>query len=382
MKKLRFLSVILIIVVLCFLFSACKPEEKQNEDSTIAGDFTSAASLIEIPYTRSELEQYLTLPDYEGVTVKDAMPKGVTDQDVEDRISEILLQNGTVVKVTDGEVKSGDRINISFSGSLEDGSTVDGINAESLDLTLGEENMIAGFQEGIEGKAIGEHFQLELVFPDPYAVLPDIQGHTVTFDMIINYKSIINPATLNDEFVRENSSVSTVSEYKAQIRRELEEYAEDIAIEDSKNDLYSQIEQKTEIHEIPAERVTEYREQTVNRYKEMAEQKGYEWKDFIKAVFGFDEEDFDAQMTQYAMEMVKQETIIYSIAYEEDIQISEEEFEEYMDLQLKNSGYSSRDEFESAAGMTIQEYVKRNHLILNAYLSKELNQIYERLQGK
>ena len=90
-------------------------------------------------------------------------------------------------------------------------------------------------------------------------------------------------------------------------------------------------------------------------------------------------DDFDIQMTQYSNEMVKQEMIIYAIAYREKIEITNEEFEDYMNEQLQNSGYSSMEEFEAAAGMSYKEYVANNHLALNIYLGKELTQIYERL---
>lgn len=380
MKRIKLVLCFVLALTLSFCLSACGSEDKkQNETVTENEDAISTASLLEIPYSEMELSEYLELPDYDTFSLKEAAPEEVTDKDVEKEIDGILLSKGKTEEVTTGDAQNGDIINLSFSGKLEDGTTVDGLSSSSLTITLGKEDMVEGFQEGIIGKSIGKPFNLELTFPEEYPVLEAVAGHTVSFNITINYKSVTTPANLDDEFVKANSNVATVAEYKKSIREQLETKAYDIAIEEVKNDIYSQIEQSTTMHEIPAERVTEYREATVSRYKKVAEQNGYEWSDFISSVFGLTEDDFDIQMTQYSNEMVKQEMIIYAIAYREKIEISEEEFEEYMNQQLKNSGYASMEQFEATAGMSYKEYVQKNHLALNAYLGQELTQIYERL---
>lgn len=54
------------------------------------------------------------------------------------------------------------------------------MNSDSYTLTLGEANMIDGFQEAMYGATIGEPITANLKFPDPYEVNEELsrqEGH-------------------------------------------------------------------------------------------------------------------------------------------------------------------------------------------------------------
>lgn len=84
-------------------------------------------------------------------------------------------------------VKDGDTVNIDFVGYV-DGEEFEGgnTNGSGYDLEIGSGEFIDGFEEGIIGHTVGETFDLNLQFPDPYPNDPSLSGSDVTFTTTIN----------------------------------------------------------------------------------------------------------------------------------------------------------------------------------------------------
>ena len=96
------------------------------------------------PYDTLNYEEYVELPDYMSFEFQ-AQKTEVTDEDVQAEIDSRLQAASTETKeVTEGTVQQGDTVRISFKGTLEDGSSPEGMNSDGYDLTLGEASMIDG----------------------------------------------------------------------------------------------------------------------------------------------------------------------------------------------------------------------------------------------
>jgi peptidylprolyl isomerase len=55
------------------------------------------------------------------------------------------------------QAKNGDKVTVHYTGKLSDGSIFDSSEGEEpLTFTLGEEELIEGFEEGVMGMAVGE----------------------------------------------------------------------------------------------------------------------------------------------------------------------------------------------------------------------------------
>lgn len=365
--------VLVLVLILCFsLLTGCGKETEEQDD------MNNVDKVISNPYEGYDLSEYIILPDYNDYTT--SVPEvEITEEMVEEKIRSILLDNGTIETVKDGTVEKGDVITVSFSGKLADGSTVDGISADSFQLILGEEDMVDGFQEGIYGATIGEPFTLDITFPEVYEVKKELAGQTVTFNVEVLNKQVVIPEELDETFVREHSEASTVEEYRQNIRTDLEAAAYEEALQSIKQEIYLQIEKATEVMKLPEEIVEQLRQDTLARYKAVAEQYEVEWEEFLMQSFLMSQDDFDIQLLTYSREMVKQELIIYSLAEKENIEVSEEEYNQFLKNQLENSGYKDEAAFEQYVGKTVKEYVKDNRLNINLLLNKTLDVIYERL---
>jgi trigger factor len=140
----------------------------------------------------------------------------------------------------------GDETVIDFVGK-KDGVAFDGGTGRDYSLTLGSNQFIPGFESGVIGHKIGETFDLDLVFPADYNS-PELKGQKVTFtNTIKSIKEVVLPE-VDDAFAVKAGPFKTVSELKADIKRELTSQKEREINDKLKDDLVKQL---VEISHVP-----------------------------------------------------------------------------------------------------------------------------------
>jgi len=358
MKK--FLS-LLLVLVLCLglgtVFTGCGKSE---------------------PYSKYDLSEYITLPDYNAYEVEIPVVD-ITDADIEAQIQKNLEAAATTEKVEEGTVAEGDTVTISYEGTLEDGTTSDSMKSSGSSLTLGSGQFIDGFEEGLYGATIGEEVTLDLTFPDPYKNNEELSGKGVTFKVKVLNKQVKKVPEFDVDFVTSTSEYKTVDEYRAALAKSLEQADYDKQLYDIKFDLYSKIVEETEVIKYPEKEVKEQTKAVTESYKAKAESSNVKWKDYLKDTLKMTEEEFDEEAKLYAEEIVKQEMIIYAIAEAEEITVSDEEYDEYLQAMLTSAGFKDEAAFEAYTGMSLEEYAEAYMLDRDLLLTKELDAIYDRL---
>ena len=365
MKKI---TSILLIFVLCLgltMMTGCGDGNKE----------------VKSPYADITLSEYITLPDYSTFTVEGTVTPVISDAEVDAKIQKILESYATEETVKEGVVEKGDYLVIDFAGTLEDGTTDDGMVAAEYTLgPIGNAGFIDGFEEGLIGVSVGETVSLDLQFPDPYPTKEEFSGMGVTFEVTVRSKKVEVVPELNEEFVKENSDVNTIEEYRSYVKAQLE--AEDLEAQlyDLKRELYAKIVDETELLEYPDGRVADREKVLRADYEAMANSYGYQnWDEFRDAYFQMDQSEFDEQLKLYAESMVKSEMVIYAVAEKEDIALTESEYEEELQNMLEAAGFKDAAEFQSYAGMTIREYADQYDMDQDIILTKWLDVVYERL---
>ena len=275
----------------------------------------------------------------------------------------------------------GDAVTIKFEGTLADGTSVDGMSSDSYNLTLGSGSMIDGFEEGLYGAAIGEEVTLDLTFPDPYTANEELSGKDVTFKVTVLSKNVSTMPEFDEDFVKENSDYETVEEYRAAVAGELEQSEYDEQLYEIKSELYSQIVSETEVAKYPEKEVKEQVKELNKSYEQLAENSGKEWEEYMKDTLGVDQEEYDEQIDLYAKELVKQEMIIYAIAEKEDLSVTDEEYDQYLENMLASSNFEDEKAFKEYTGMSLKKYAETYKLDRDLLLTKELDKIYDRLTG-
>jgi trigger factor len=114
---------------------------------------------------------------------------------------ETLRQQRQTWSVVNREARPKDMVNISFSGSLG-GEGFEGGNGEKVNLILGSERMIPGFEAAIEGKVTDDKFVVPLTFPEDYQA-KELAGKNVEFEIVVNSISEQCLPAVNDEFFKD-----------------------------------------------------------------------------------------------------------------------------------------------------------------------------------
>ncbi|MGN1133096.1 MAG: trigger factor [Oscillospiraceae bacterium] len=254
------------------------------QGEVLSVDKEKGVSLKVTCITKPELE----VENYKGIEV-DKTVNAVTDEDVERETNNLKERNARMVTVDDRAAELGDDVVIDFEG-FKDDVAFEGGKAEDFNLTLGSGQFIPGFEDAIVGHNSGESFDINVTFPEDYQE-KSLAGAPAVFK--INLKSISKKEVpeLDDDLIKDTTEFNTVDEYKADIKKKLEDRAEkeadslvegkifDKVIENSKgeipqvmfdnrvNEMISELEQRLASQGISLELYLQYSGQTIDNLK-------------------------------------------------------------------------------------------------------------------
>lgn len=331
MKK----RVLAIIAIMCMFVMVC-----------MTGCGSSA------PYSKYDMSEYVKLGEYKGLE-RAEINVSVSDEEVDTKIQSNLEAAAETEEKTSGTVKEGDTANIDYEGKLN-GKAFDGGTAEGYDLEIGSGTFIAGFEEGLVGKEIGGTYDLDLTFPEDYSSA-DLAGKEVVFTVTVN--SVKTPVVpeLTDEWVKENSSVKTVDEYRIFIKEELTEEKELSEKENIIAALWTQVVDSSEMLQYPEKELKTYIEEIEVQYEAAAESYGMT-KDELLAAYGLDDEEvYNQQNKEAAQTFIKEQMVMYYIAQLEGLTYTDEEAEE-MRAAISDAGYDE-ESFREYYGQDIESYI-------------------------
>jgi len=300
------------------------------------------------PYEGYDLSEYVKVGEYKGLEYEE-VEVSVTEEEIETEINGRLEAAAEKKTVKEGTVEDGDTINVAFEGKIN-GKTFEGGSSDSFDITVGETAMIDGFVEGLVGKDVGETVTLDLQFPEDYGK-EDLNGKDVVFTVTINSKQVAEVPEYNLDFVKNHSSQTTLEDYEAAVKEDLLVEKKDSAESEVKSILWEKIVAASEVIQYPEEKDALI-ESNMNSFKQSAEKSGKEWNVYLEES-GYTEEQLTEQITSYAETKIFQEMIVYTIAEAEGLQVTDEEYEEYMASLLSQSGLDEAG-FQENYGMTIE----------------------------
>jgi trigger factor len=296
--------------------------------------------------TGNESGKNITIKKYKGLEVEKVEAVAVTDADVEASIQSDLEILGTVIEVTDRAAQMGDTVTIDFVGK-KDGVAFEGGSAEDQELELGSGMFIEGFETGIVGKKIGETFNLNLKFPENYtseALAGQAVVFTVTLDKI-TYKEI---PELTDAILPEiGTTAKTVEEYKASVRKSLEESNAETAKESMKQAVLEALLEQCEVKNYPDDKLIEIGKNFIFQESYMALMGG---KNIDDSVYS----NYEKTVEEKVKELTTMQLAIDLIAEKEAIKVTLDEYDK--EVATLAAAYGSTDvdsfvsEYESVYG--------------------------------
>ncbi len=269
------------------------------------------------------LKPPVSLGKYKGVSVTKPESTEVTDEDVEKELKRQQDANAKIVDVTDRPVADGDMIKLDFAGSV-DGEAFDGGTAENYDLTVGSHSFIPGFEEQLVGLGVGEEKDVEVTFPEDYHQ-KDLAGKPAVFHCKVNgIKTKVLPE-LNDEFADEVSEFTTLEEYKADLRSNLQS-AKDKDLRNAKQGEAVAAAVEDSKIDIPEAMLRTQEENLANEFAQNLRYQGMQLETYLQYT-GQTREQFLEQLKPQAEQRIRNSLVLEAVAAAENIEADEEDLE-------------------------------------------------------
>lgn len=288
------------------------------------------------------LKPEVKLGKYKGVKV-DKADTEVTDDEVDAQINRERENNARNIEVTDRAVKDGDMTVIDFEGFV-DGVAFEGGKGENYPLTIGSGAFIPGFEEQLVGAEIGKEVEVNVTFPEDYQA-EDLQGKAAVFKCTVKEIKEKELPELDDEFASEVSEFETLAEYKADVKDKLTEKKVKEAKDAKEAAVIEAIVNDSEM-EIPEPMLTTQQRQMVDEFAQRMQMQGLSMEQYFQFT-GATYDKMIEQVKPQAERRIKSRLVLEAIVKAENIEASEEEYEE----ELKSMAEAYQMEVEKVKEM-------------------------------
>ena len=276
--------------------------------------------------------------EYKGLKAVKYVRK-VTDEDVDQAISQDAERATTRMEVTDRALKSGDVAKLDYAGTV-DGVAFDGGTAKDQSLEIGSGSFIPGFEDQMIGMAIGEEKDLHVTFPEQYHA-EELAGKEAVFHVkLLGIEEKVRPE-MDDEFAKDVSEYQTFEEYKAAKRASLEETAEKNADGELEQQLIQQAVDASDC-DIPDAMIESRLDSMMRQYEMRLAYQGMRLNDFLKYT-GQTEEQMRDMYRSEAHNQVKSSLVLKAIADKESVQVTDEDVDKLIGDDAKASGQKVED---------------------------------------
>ncbi len=270
------------------------------------------------------LKPEVTLGTYKGVKVGKTDVE-VTDADVDAHIDRERDKNSRTVEVTDREVRDGDSIVLDFEGFVG-GTAFEGGKGNDYSLTIGSHTFIPGFEEALIGAQIGVETDVNVTFPEDYQA-EELAGRPAVFKCTVKKIQEKQLPELDEDFVGEVSEESdTVEEYREEVKRTLTERKEEEAKNIREDEAIEALIAEAQM-EIPDAMVETQQRQMVQDYAQRMQAQGISMEQYTQ-ITGVTTKMLLEQMKPQALRRIQSRLVLEAVVKAENIQASEEEFDE------------------------------------------------------
>jgi len=170
------------------------PTEQAEVEELLSGktDLTYTVAIEVVPS--------IALADFKTFQVEKPVAD-VTDSDVDEAIKRIADSNrGYTAKAEGAKAETGDRVTVSFKGTIN-GEAFEGGTGEGIQVVIGSNTFIPGFEEQLTGIGAGETRTLKVSFPKNY-MNDKLAGQPAEFETTATSIEAPQDVAIDDEFAK------------------------------------------------------------------------------------------------------------------------------------------------------------------------------------
>ena len=245
----------------------------------------------------------------------------VTDEDVEKEIERRLKENSSKKEVTDRAAKDGDETMINFEGFVDD-VAFEGGKGENYPLVLGSGSFIPGFEDQIVGHNVGDSFDVNVTFPEDYQA-ENLAGKATVFKCdLLAIKETVLPE-LDDEYVSDTTDFETVDEFKADVRKTLEERKAETAKRQKEDRAVEKLVELSSM-ELPEAMIAYQQEKMIDNFGQQLMYQGMNLEQYLNMT-GQTRDDMRDQVKPEAEKQIKRSLVVEAVADAQGFEITDED---------------------------------------------------------
>ena len=279
----------------------------------------------------------MKLNQYKGLEIVKTV-QIVTDAMVMEQLEEVRKENQKTIIITDRAAELGDEVILDYAGFVGE-HQFDGGTAEMQSLVLGSGMFIPGFEEQLVGAAIGAEVDVNVTFPEQYHA-PDLAGQAAVFRCKIHEIHAKELYPMDDTFAQGVAGLTTLDEMKAVLKKNMEEYAEQMADSQVNDRLLEALVAQCEEVEIGEEMMNAEIESAVARISQQMAQQGIPMEAYLQ-FYGKTMEEFRQDLRPQAENSLKARLALEEVARLEGITVTDEELEAEVELMAREFGISA-----------------------------------------
>ena len=350
MKK-KFIAIGIIMTMTASALIGCSKVKKIDDAETTAAEETQEH--VELTVEESDYSQYVTLGEYSGMDIEVDSAE-VTQEQIDEAKNNVIKMGTTQEQVTDRTVADGDKIHLQYTGYLDGVAFDNGSTGEAgTDYTIGG-NYISDLNDQLIGLECGKEYSLNCRFPDDYPNSDELKGKDVVFVVTVDYiyGDDIVPEW-NDEFINTytNGDYTTVADYEVYMKETLAQNNESTQLQSYQAVCWATVLENCQISEYPQDKLDEisdaFFEFTVQSYNDMATQYSMTYEEIL-AAYGITEDDIKEYCDEEAKVQLEYCMVAYEIAKKENIQLSEDDYNEMASSYASMTGYGTIAAIEEA----------------------------------
>jgi trigger factor len=267
------------------------------------------------------LQPELTLKQTTGFTAQCVTP-ATTDKEVE-QIIERRRQSAAELAPHKGPAVKGNVVHLDYSGFI-DNKQFPGGTAQNQAVELGSGRMIPGFEDAILGHKAGDEFEIHVTFPVQYQA-KDLAGKPAVFKAKLVDVCVRQLPALNSDFAKKVGKVDTMDEFRAAIRKQIEDRKHDSAMNYAKSSIMAQLAKATE-GELPSILVEASYQSEMQQFQQQLQMQRLSLDRYLSQV-QMTRENFTARMHASAEQNTRVRMALLQIAQNEGLVPTDEDLD-------------------------------------------------------
>jgi trigger factor len=264
----------------------------------------------------------------------------VTDEDVEQALSNLQEQRATYTDVEGRTLAQGDFAQASMDGRPKDGKDVKeaGANPVHMDdvlIEIGGKNTVAEFTQNLTGASPGEERTFEVSYPEDISD-KRLAGKTFVYTVKVNGVKQKSLPELNDEFAKELGEFTSLDQVRKQIRENMEAEKRHTAEHAAKDKLVAELVKRNDF-EVPESLIDRQIDLRLERGLRALASQGMKMEDLKK----MDLPRLRSGQRDQAVNDVKSSLLLERIADLEKIQVDDADVNREIDALAKQSKQTS-----------------------------------------